>query len=138
MNLFKYFYLSLLVITFICSGVFIAYAADVEEENVRQFMTTYFQALKGGDVNALVDMLADPLLGSRRILLEKNTAYPDHLKDYYRDANFAITAITSPKADMYNVNAEFIFGKDANSARSKFLLKNMNGQLKIFNEINDE
>lgn len=138
MNLSRYIYLSLLVVLIICSAAANIHAADVGEADVHQFMSAYFRALKDGDVNTLLNMLGEPLLDSRRILLEKNTAYPDHLRAYYRDADFAVRTITSPKAGVYAVTAEFIFEAGSNSAQSKFFLEQVNGQFKIYREVKDD
>ncbi len=113
-------------------------ASNGDPEDVGPFMRAYFQALSGGDVNTLIQMLGEPLLNHRRILLEKNTAYPDHLRSYYQDVRFVIRAITSTKPAEYIVSAEFIFPSDGQSILLKFFLERVEGQLNIVNEISDE
>ncbi len=103
-----------------------------------QLMTDYFQALKNGEVQTLLNMLADPLLGSRKILLTQNSAYPDYLRNYYKKAHFEITSVTSTSPDLFRVTAEFEFGDDTNPVKSIFLLRKMEDRLKIFNELRDE
>ncbi|MGD9211676.1 MAG: hypothetical protein PVI90_12900 [Desulfobacteraceae bacterium] len=133
----KFICLSLLTFLLLYSSASIALSADVKED-VNQFMTTYFQALKGGDVATLLDMLTEPVLETRRVLLEKNTAYPDHLREYYQNANFTIISIDSSKTDIIKVDVEYRFGEDVNSTRSRFFLRNEAGQFKIYNEIKNE
>ncbi len=113
-------------------------AADSEIDAAQQLMTDYFQALKNGEVQTLLNMLADPLLGSRKTLLTQNSAYPDYLRDYYKDARFEITSVTSTTADLYRVTAEFVFDDHGRPAKSIFLLRKTEDRLKIFNELRDE
>lgn len=113
-------------------------AAEYQIADAEELMTAYFNALKTGDVNSILDMLADPLLSSRRLLLEKNTAYPAYLRDFYQKAAFQITAVTSTKPDYYNVSALLMFSDDPHQVTSEFLLKKTDAGLKIFNELKDE
>jgi hypothetical protein len=105
------------------------------QSEVEQFMTSYFQALQTGDVQFLLSVLAPPLLNNRRLLLERNTAYPDYLRNYYKNATFNVASITASEHGVFTVDSEIFFGDHPNPMKSRFFLKEMDHMLKLFNEI---
>lgn len=109
-----------------------AYAAGEEPGAV---VETYFDALKSGDVQAVMTVITDPLLGSRKLLLEQNTAYPDYLRNYYRDAVLAIDRITSPADTVRTVDVSIAFPEDANPLTIKFVLTDTPAGWKISEEL---
>lgn len=108
---------------------------DINDSEAERFMTDYFSALQSGDVETILTMLTDPLLSSRRLLLEKNTAYPAFLRKTYADATFDMDGILSPNQDVYIVDFKIFFSDATNPSRSEIYLKRGDSGLKIFNEV---
>jgi hypothetical protein len=104
------------------------------EEDTLGFMASYFDALKNGDVGSLLNMLIDPLLKSKRMLLEHNTAYPAYLRNYYRGATMQVTAIEWKGIDMQMVIAEISFLNDDHALRCQFILRHTINGWKIAQE----
>jgi len=62
-----------------------------------------FNALKAGDVSAIERLLDDDLFEQYRVLLERNSAYPQYLRDYYRGAIFELRGIED-EGDRYTAD----------------------------------
>ena len=96
---------------------------------------SYFNALKNGDVQTLKTLLTDPLLSNRRILLEQNTAYPAHLRNYYQDAGMSITEVNlTDDSNLQIVTATISFEGDEHELIIQFLMKNTDEGWKISEE----
>ncbi len=54
----------------------------------------YYEAMKKGDVGSLRDYLSTRRYAVNSTLIEQNTAYPDHLRSRFRDAEFHLLKIT--------------------------------------------
>ena len=128
-----------IIIVLVCgiliSNLPIIHASD--QNDTRIVIGSYFEALKNGDVQTILNMLTDPLLGAKRGLLENNTAYPAYLKNYYENATMVIKEINYPKENMQIVKTEIIFTGDIHSMKSQFILKNVDGAWKISQEMNE-
>jgi hypothetical protein len=90
----------------------------------QSLMVTYFDALKSGDVDMVTTLLTDPILSSKRLLLEKNTAYPEYLRDYYKGSGMTVTDIgRADEGDTREVTVQILFEGDENPLLLRFLLK---------------
>lgn len=128
----SYFSKGLLALLMV-SGLLSAVDA-VAVEGVQNLMTSYFEALKNGNVKELAAMLADPLLESKKLLLERNPAYPAHLKKYYKDAVLRVIDISQAETDTQTVTAEIIFPNDDRPLKSRFTIKYKETGWKIAHE----
>ncbi len=50
----------------------------------------YLKALKNGDVRTLIELSGGEIYDKYKVLLEKNSLYPQFLKDYYRGVEFVV------------------------------------------------
>jgi hypothetical protein len=112
----------------------VVYGDDFRDDP-RGLMGVYFDALKNGDVETLITLLADPLLSSRRMLLEQNPAYPAYLRDYYKDSGMLVMGVRSTE-DIHTqiVIAKISFEGDENPLLLQFLLKYTDEGWKIAEE----
>jgi hypothetical protein len=72
--------LVLLPVLFLSSSLM---AASVSEPNVT--VLNYFQALKQGDIETIKKYIAGEFYKKKKILLEKNTEYPEFLRKHYNN-----------------------------------------------------
>lgn len=105
-----------------------------EEDDALNLMASYFEALKSGQVKKLAAMLTDPMLDSKRMLLEQNPAYPAYLKKYYKDATMRVIDISRTETDRQTVTAEIFFPNDDRPLKSRFILKHTAAGWKIADE----
>jgi hypothetical protein len=122
----------------ICTGFLfsssIAQEDDFKDEATR-IILSYFDGLKNGDVQSLKTLLTDPMLSSRRLLLEQNTAYPEHLRNYYQDSDMLLTDVSlTDDSNIQIVTANIFFEGDENNLTIQFLLKNTDEGWKISEE----
>lgn len=117
------------VLTILSFNVFSTGSVPVEGA-----VTTYFNALQTGDVNQLKKMIAEPLLSKKRLLLEKNTAYPEHLRNYYQDAQLKISDIIRIDDNTRTADVTIIFTGDANPLKLRIMLKYSGIEWKITDE----
>lgn len=122
----------------ICTGFLfstsIVLGDDFQDEPHRTILS-YFNALKNGDVQTLKTLLTDPLLSNRRLLLEQNTAYPEHLRNYYQDAGMLITEVNlTDDSNIQIVTANISFEGDEHELIIQFLMKNTDEGWKIAEE----
>ena len=121
-------------IVFLCFTQFV-YASDYQDEELRNLMQTYFNALKNGDVEVLKGLLTDPVLADRRMLLEQNTAYPEHLRNYYKNAGMVVREVhLTDDENIRVVTAGISFEGEQNPVMIQFLLKNTDEGWKISQE----
>jgi hypothetical protein len=119
----------------LAGNLFAIHSSD--EENARIVMESYFSALKSGDTQKILSILTDPLLSTKRDLLEKNTHYSSYLINYYENASMVIKEIIFPKENMSIITTEILFAGDIHSIKSKFILKYESGTWKIAQEISE-
>lgn len=111
------------------------YGNDYQDDELRSLMQTYFNALKNGDVEVLKGLLTDPVLADRRMLLEQNTAYPDHLRNYYKNADMVVREVHQTEDENIRVvTAGISFEGEENPVMIQFLLKNTDEGWKISQE----
>lgn len=122
-----------LLVVLMVLGLLRAVDAGVTED-VRGLMTSYFEALRNGNVKELAAMLTDPMLESKRLILERNPAYPAHLKKYYKDAVLRVIDISQAEPDTQMVTAEIIFPNDNRPLKSRFTVKYKETGWKIAHE----
>jgi hypothetical protein len=103
-------------------------------DSIEITVQTYFDYLKSGDTEGILSCLTDPLLSERRSLLEKNTAYPDFLRDMYRSAYIVIKNVEEDKG---KIEAEIYLNEHDPPLRSRFILKRPSGAWLISEEINE-
>jgi hypothetical protein len=104
--------------------------------NPQDAMTAYFYALKEGDVQKLISLLTDPVLGEKRENFDEDPNYPDFLRNYYQDATMLITQ-TNFKND-HNIcilTTEFFFEDGGNPMKIDFHLKMTDKGWKISEEL---
>jgi hypothetical protein len=129
----------IIIVVFLCGlltgNLFTVQGSD--KEDARIVMESYFEALKGGDAQTILSILTDPLLSTKRDLLENNTSYPSYLITYYENSTMVIKGIDYPKENMSIVRTEILFAGDIHSIKSKFILKYANGAWTIAQEYSE-
>jgi hypothetical protein len=84
-------------------------------------LTSYFEALKGGDVAALKPLLTADAYAEYKELIESNTEYPAFLRNYYRDLEYRVDTIEPEGQDLLaRVTIKF---PDADPIDSTFILR---------------
>ena len=130
------FFVSILVGILFSTTIALGNNFEDTPENVMQY---YFNALKNGDTETIITLLTDPILNNRRLLLEKNTAYPEHLRNYYQNANMFITDKTlSDDGNVCTITTNIFFESGGNPLIIQFYLKNTSEGWKISEEFTME
>ena len=95
---------------------------------IAQALDEMFEAFASGDVNALKNLFADDMYSNYQTLLDKNTSYPQYLRDYYQGALFEITEIT-PSGQEYTATISVIFPDGSrNTAHYLFANRRLDSQ----------
>lgn len=96
----------LIACVIVCLIVFtnICYKAAAQVDNpeinerdkgqISQVLNNMFDALRSGDTETLKRLFAGEMYANNKTLLEKNTGYPDFLRNHYQDAIFTVTEIS--------------------------------------------
>lgn len=98
------------VATLLATLVSPATAGDLRDEDPQtweraesEVFVPLFEALQAGDVSAIKRLLDADLFEQYHVLLERNSAYPQYLKDYYRGATFELRGIED-EGDRYTAD----------------------------------
>lgn len=68
----------------------------------------YFKALKSGDVKEIKKYLSTSMYNENKRLLEENKAYPEFLRNYYKDAVFSVEKVSTVDGEAeFDVVVEF-------------------------------
>ena len=102
--------------------------------SIETTVQSYFDYLKSGETEGILSCLTDPLLSERRSLLEKNTAYPEFLRDMYKSAYIVIKNVEEDKGE---IEAEIYLNDEDPPLKSRFILKHESGSWLISEEINE-
>ena len=92
-------------------------------------ISSYFEALKKGDVDTIKNLLSKEVYQSYKALIETNTEYPAFLRDYYQgleydvetveeEANDIRVSVTMRLPDKGTVTSTFIMRKTMTGAAS--------------------
>lgn len=130
----KYLFLQSLIILF---SFYIVANIKAQAGDAEMSVETYFDYLKNGDTEGILNILTDPLLSERRTLLENNTDYPEFLRKTYEGANLEIRNVERVDKDIRMVEVEIHLGSDGSSLKTKFLVKKVNDSWKISEEITE-
>ena len=84
-------------------------------------LTSFFEALRNGDVNHLKNCMGGELYAQRRVLLEQNEGYPDFLRQLYQGVKFKVDRIDQEKNGDILVNVSIGF-EDGRASASRLLL----------------
>ena len=70
-------------------------ASDPRYSEIRDgTLLPYYETLQGGEVTLLSRYLSAKRYAVNRVLIEQNTAYPDHLRTYFEGAGFELLRLT--------------------------------------------
>lgn len=131
---FKGFSFYLVFILFF-SNTNILYGDEVNS-NPQDALDTYFHALKEGDVQKLISLLADPLLSEKKEILDEDKTYPDFLRNYYQDATLVVNHTAFKKDHNISIlTTEIYFKGDVNPMKIDFYLKWTDNGWKISEEL---
>jgi hypothetical protein len=109
---------------------------DEFNSNPQDALDAYFHALKEGDVQKLISLLADPLLGEKKEILGEDKTYPDFLRTYYQDATMVVNHTTFKKDHNISIlTTEIYFKGDVNPMKIDFYLKWTDKGWKISEEL---
>ena len=117
-------------------SIFITAGAEADEGEVESVVQSYYGYLKLGDTAGVMSLLTDPLLSERRELLEKNSSYPQFLREMYESSYMKITEIKKIKGNKRAADVEIYLNEGQTPLKTRFILQNVNGSWKISNEVN--
>ncbi len=107
--------------------------AGASEDELAAFVQTFFISLKAGDVEAILDHCADPLLTQKRDLLQNNRDYPEFLRQTYERATLVVNRINQVDDLESTADVEFHF-PEGPPLLVRFYLKQHDGVWKIASE----
>ena len=107
--------------------------AEASEDELAAFVQTFFISLKAGDVEAILDRCADPLLAQKRDLLQNNRDYPEFLRQTYEGATLVVNRINRVDDLESAADVEFHF-PEGPPLRVRFYLEQHDGVWKIASE----
>lgn len=132
-------FLFLIVAFMIFFSFYIGLSLQAQEEGeVELAVENYFEYLKRGDTQGVLNLLTDPLLSERRELLEGNTAYPEFLRERYENAYMEVKNTEKIKGNERAIDMEIYLGEQEPPLKTRFILRKKSGSWKISEEINDE
>ena len=105
---------------FLCAQE-IAKGEELYQKITIETLNPYFEALKNGDVTSIKLHISEGIYERYKVLLEKNTVYPEFLRNYYRDVDFWVKKVELIGHDIL-VSAIIKF-PDNESLNAKFLLR---------------
>jgi hypothetical protein len=94
-------------------------------------LTSFFEALRNGDVNSLKNCMGGELYENRKVLIEQNKGYPDFLRQLYQGVNFNIDTIYQENNGDIQVNVSVDFDDGRTSVSKLLLSKNNVGRYEI-------
>lgn len=109
---------------------------EAKEGEEAAVVESYYGYLRAGDTAGILSLLTEPLLSERRELLEKNTAYPQFLREMYQSSYMEVTDIKKVKGNRRAVDVEIYLDEGQNPLKTRFILQIVNGSWKISNEVN--
>lgn len=109
---------------------------EADEGEVEAVVESYYGYLRAGDTAGILSLLTEPLLSERRELLERNTAYPQFLREMYQSSYMEVTDIKKVKGNRRAVDVEIYLDEGQNPLKTRFILQIVNGSWKISNEVN--
>ena len=128
------FFISLLIMSLLLYDIV---DSEAKEPEVEAVVESYFECLRSGDTTGILNLITDPLLSERRELLEKNTAYPQFLREMYNNSYIKIINIRKIKGDKRAADVEVYLNNGETPLKTRFILQNVNGSWKISDEVND-
>ena len=128
------FFISLLIMSLLLYDIV---DSEAKEPEVEAVVESYFECLRSGDTTGILNLITDPLLSERRELLEKNTAYPQFLREMYNNYYMKIINIRKIKGDKRAADVEVYLNNGETPLKTRFILQNVNGSWKISDEVND-
>ena len=70
-------------------------ATDLRYSEIRDVtLLPYYETLQGGEVASLGQYLSAKRFAANRVLIEKNTAYPEFLRKHFEGAGFELLRLT--------------------------------------------
>ena len=88
--------LCLIVVSLVFGFNLLPAEAAVPSDTVR----LYFEALKNGDTETIIQCIAGDFYEKNKVLLEKNENYPEFLRNYYQGATLQIGDSTNSGDDV--------------------------------------
>ena len=110
---------------------------EADKGEVGAVVESYYRYLRVGDTAGILSLLTEPLLSEKRELLEKNTAYPQFLREMYQSSYMEITKIKKVKGNKRAVDVEIYLDEVGMPLKTRFILQIVNGSWKISDEVND-
>jgi hypothetical protein len=102
-------------------------AADIGQTTsiAMPILTSFFEALRNGDVHSLKNCMGGELYEKRKVLIEQNKGYPDFLRQLYQGVKFNIDRIDQENNGDILVDISVDF-EDGRASASKLLLSKNN------------
>ncbi len=123
--------LSIIILSVLIAGMSFTHsmAADEPVETVIK----YFEASKSGDVEAIKTLIAGPFYKKKIVLLEKNTEYPEFLKEFFEGSSMQVINFESGDESM--VKSNYISLYNRYHASQETYLDNSNNGLNNFSVV---
>ncbi len=133
----KIFYVisaSVLIIQF--AFVDINYAMATEEDDVRNVVVEFLQDLKKGNTTGVLELITDPMLSEREVLLQHNPNYPRILVNAYKNTEFEVSNIEKIDDLNYSVDINYLVDNEA-VKKTTFICQKNSDVWKVSEEIRD-
>lgn len=122
-------------------GIFILTAVLIgpsfaQDSVTEEALTPFFNALRSGDVAALLEAVDGPMYQKNKVLLQRNKNYSAVLRDRYAETGFVVDRISV--VDRHRAIADiFMISADGNTLKRKLILEKKEGDpsWKVVDEI---
>lgn len=101
-----------------------------QEENPQEMVSTYFQAVKNGDIQTMKSHMGEKFYQRRKVLLERNKNYPEFLKSFYERGEILVGEVKDGV-----VTVEIQFPDGSINYHHLVVKKDSLGQWKIVDEL---
>ena len=107
------------------------YAMEAEEVTVHNF----FEQLKNGDKDGVLNQLTDPIWQKKREIFYKNPQYIQHLQNIYQGSSISISNIKTINPDKRRIDVEIFLAGENIPLKTSFILKLTENAWKISEEL---
>ena len=126
-------HLSAIMILFLIMSYFPIHAIAQPEE-ARAVVLQYFDYLKAGQTDQILEKLTDPILTEKFGALKYNNQYPEYLRKTYREAQLNIVDLVPDNKETVTVRTEFLMSPDTPPSPIDFVVILTPGGWKISDE----
>lgn len=100
----------------------VAVVAVAQESPAASVVTSFYNALKAGDVATLQTLIDEPLYSEVHVLLTQNTEYPNFLRSHYEGSLGTIQSLSNAGTDEATVYFDVTY-KDGTINAMRFRLR---------------